>query len=129
MTTTFFLRRDNGWCFNEMICFAFQTRSLGAFFVTTFWSMTETTTLTEFEENVSFDADDPDFAPSSPVMPSILRDSRYFVEKFDVKGRYILTFFFSSPAMLRFVYLKIFKFTRISRIWNGRIYENQTFWH
>ncbi|XP_011260736.1 protein pinocchio [Camponotus floridanus] len=47
--------------------------------------MTETTTLTEFEENVSFDADDPDFAPSPPVKRNILHDSRYFVEKFDVK--------------------------------------------
>lgn len=54
--------------------------------------MTETTTLTEFEENVSFDADDPDFAPSPPVKRNVLHDSRYFVGKFDVKGRYILTF-------------------------------------
>ncbi|XP_012228477.1 protein pinocchio [Linepithema humile] len=46
--------------------------------------MTEkTTTLTEFEENVSFDADDPDFAPSSSAVRDVLRDVRRFV-KFDV---------------------------------------------
>lgn len=48
--------------------------------------MTEkTTTLTEFEENVSFDADDPDFAPSSSVVRDVLRDVRRFV-KFDVNN-------------------------------------------
>ncbi|XP_072765696.1 protein pinocchio [Anoplolepis gracilipes] len=47
--------------------------------------MTETTTLTEFEENVSFDADDPDFAPSPPIIRNVLRDARRFVKKFDVK--------------------------------------------
>ncbi|XP_029160505.1 protein pinocchio isoform X1 [Nylanderia fulva] len=49
--------------------------------------MTETTTLTEFEENVSFDADDPDFAPSPPAIQNVLRDARRFVKnaRFDVK--------------------------------------------
>lgn len=46
--------------------------------------MTEkTTTLTEFEENVSFDADDPDFAPSSSAVREVLGNVRRFV-KFDV---------------------------------------------
>ncbi|XP_029671001.1 protein pinocchio isoform X1 [Formica exsecta] len=47
--------------------------------------MTEMTTMTEFEENVSFDADDPDFAPSPPVIRNVLRDARRFAEKFDIK--------------------------------------------
>lgn len=55
--------------------------------------MTEMTTMTEFEENVSFDADDPDFAPSPPVIRNVLRDARRFAEKFDIKGRHILMFF------------------------------------
>ncbi|XP_011633397.1 protein pinocchio isoform X2 [Pogonomyrmex barbatus] len=48
--------------------------------------MTEKTMLTEFEENVSFDADDPDFAPSPNAARNVLlRDARRFMEaKFDI---------------------------------------------
>ncbi|XP_077273935.1 protein pinocchio isoform X1 [Temnothorax americanus] len=49
--------------------------------------MTETTTtLTEFEESVSFDADDPDFAPpTSDSVRDVLRDARRFADaKYDV---------------------------------------------
>ncbi|KAH0952531.1 hypothetical protein HN011_002085 [Eciton burchellii] len=46
--------------------------------------MTEMTMLTEFEENVSFDADDPDFAPPTTAVRNVLR-ARYFTDvKFDV---------------------------------------------
>lgn len=86
--------------FNETICFVFECVSDSSFrrvlCHNTGRSMTETTTLTEFEENVSFDADDPDFAPSPPAIRNVLRDAQRFVEnaKFDVKGRHIfLTLF------------------------------------
>ncbi|XP_011688072.1 PREDICTED: uncharacterized protein LOC105450112 [Wasmannia auropunctata] len=44
------------------------------------------TTLTEFEESVSFDADDPDFAPTSDAVRNVLlRDARRLADaKFDV---------------------------------------------
>jgi len=53
--------------------------------------MTEMTMLTEFEESVSFDADDPDFAPPTTAVRNVLR-ARYFTDvKFDVgKGKHIL---------------------------------------
>ncbi|XP_018378547.1 PREDICTED: protein pinocchio [Trachymyrmex cornetzi] len=37
--------------------------------------VTEATTLTEFEESVSFDADDPDFAPKPNTMLNVLHDA------------------------------------------------------
>jgi len=50
--------------------------------------ITETTTLTEFEESVSFDADDPDFAPTPNAARNVLYDERRLADaKFDVKGR------------------------------------------
>ncbi|XP_011347385.1 protein pinocchio isoform X2 [Ooceraea biroi] len=42
------------------------------------------TTLTEFEESVSFDADDPDFAPSSTAVRGVLRTRCFTDVKFDV---------------------------------------------
>jgi hypothetical protein len=74
--------------------------------------MTEMTMLTEFEENVSFDADDPDFAPPTTAVRNVLR-ARYFTDvKFDVgKGKHILMLLivltgsvsFYSAFTLRFV--------------------------
>lgn len=62
--------------------------------------MTETTMLTEFEESVSFDADDPDFAPTSNAVRNVLlRDVHRLADiKFDVnKGRHTLTLLIASP--------------------------------
>ena len=56
--------------------------------------VTEATTLTEFEESVSFDADDPDFAPKPNTMQNVLCNVHCLAladAKIDInKGRYTL---------------------------------------
>lgn len=61
---------------------------------------TTMTTLTEFEESVSFDADDPDFAPTSHAVRSALL--RYADAKYDVtKGRHYPGYLLIARSSLR----------------------------
>ncbi|EZA48874.1 hypothetical protein X777_12916 [Ooceraea biroi] len=93
--------RDGSWAvyFFEHACTLFQ--DLRCILLPRFArrSVTEMTTLTEFEESVSFDADDPDFAPSSTAVRGVLRTRCFTDVKFDVStGKRIFTLFESSPC-------------------------------
>lgn len=52
--------------------------------------------LTEFEENVAFDPDDPDFAPSNPrtVTNNVLRNSQFTDFAFGVNKREYIHFWY-----------------------------------
>ncbi|KOC60470.1 hypothetical protein WH47_07828 [Habropoda laboriosa] len=54
-------------------------------------------TMTEFEESVSFDIDDPDFAPSNPrtIARNVLRSVQFTDITFDVNKREYIHFWYS----------------------------------